>query len=70
MVGETVTQNLKDRLGSLKTTVTEEVNVLKTSAGLLKEVKPVQAAVNLVQGTANVPFNGIKRQLEITRRWL
>jgi len=65
-----VEQNLKDRGGSVKTTISREVQIGKTFISDVIALKPVKAVVDVVIDTLDNGGDGVKRQAEIARRWL
>jgi len=69
-VGEKVKRNVKDRVDSVTSLVTGEIDVLRKSVDHLKKLEPAKAVTNIPVGTMNNLKRFTDTQGEITKRWV
>jgi len=65
-----VESNIKERIDVSWSLVKEEIETVKTFVNDLMSLKPVKAFVDLTVDTMDNIGDFIKRQAEITRRWI
>lgn len=61
---------VRDRIESGKTLIRNEIDVGKGFVTDLTQLKPVEAVVDLFADTVDNTGEFVKKQAEITRRWL
>jgi len=61
---------VKDRVDDVRRLAKKEVEIVKTFIGDVAELKPVKAAVDLVSDSLENMGDTLKKQAEITRRWI
>jgi len=69
-VVDKVEANLKAHVDTTRDTLHKEVTTIKAAAKDFKELKPVQGIVNLIAGSIDNAGEGLRKQAEITRRWV
>lgn len=65
-----VERNVKDRVASGRTIVTEEMNTVRTAIKDLVALKPVKAVVGLTVDTLDNVGDLVLKNADITRRWI
>lgn len=66
-VGEKGREQVKRRIDSARLTIDNELNTLRKTVDTTLEIKPVQAAVELVVGTIDNIGSFIRKQADLTR---
>jgi len=69
-VGEKVKRNVKDRIDSATSLITDEIDTARKSVDHLKKLEPIKAVTNIPVGTMNNLKKMIDTQGEITKRWV
>ena len=70
MVGGSVSQNVKDRAGAIKTAVTGQVSNVKALVNSLGSFTPVQTLNTFRKNVVNTQASHIDTQTRIARRWV
>jgi len=65
-----ILDKLKERLDVLSMLITKEIEGVRKTIDLLTQLKPVQAGVTFAEETITSMTEFLKRQAEITRRWI
>jgi hypothetical protein len=69
-VTDRVRTNVKDRVESVKIIPSSARETARASLDYLKRLEPVQALCVAAEGAGNGIFRFVKKQAEITRRWV